>query len=103
MVSVRHGGGQCRSRLLDGSGQFERGQLGHDVAGAYGVTFVHLNGRKLAADLGRHADLGRAHDADDGRRYVGTPQRISARAGHDENHADRDNGYGPVSHVFVSA
>ena len=38
-----------------------------DVAGADAGTLLNLDGRELAGDLGRKADLGRAHDAGDRR------------------------------------
>ena len=74
----RRRGGERRARLRHRRGQLERRQLGDDVAGADAVALLDLDGRELAADLGRDADLGRAHDADDRRRRLGAPQQIPA-------------------------
>ena len=105
VVSVRRGGGQRRSRLLDGSGQFEREDgFGDDVAGASGFTFVHLNGRKLAADLsGSGISVVRTTP----RRSA--PPRGNAAAGiqphrprREVTERPRDNGYGPAIAMCLS-
>ena len=104
MVAVGGGGGKGRARLRHRRGQLERGQLGDDVAGTHAGTFLDVDGGKLAADLGRHADLGRAHDADDGCGLCGAPQHVSDRARRDEHQAERDDPCGPAaSHAGASA
>ena len=91
VVAVGGRGGKRRARLRHRRGQLERGQLGDDVAGAHAGALLDLDGGELAADLGRHADLGRAHDADDGRGRLRAPQQISAGACRDEQQAERDD------------
>ena len=104
VVAVRCGGGQGCTRLHHRRGQLEGGQLGDDVAGTHAGAFLDLDGRELTADLGRDADFGRAHEADDRRRRPWAPQEISADARRDQDHAERDDACGPAaSHAPASA
>src|SRR5262249_3892120 len=87
-------GGGCRSERGAGlryrGSQFERRELGNNIAGAYAGAFRYFDGRELATDLGREAHLGRAHDADDGCRRAGTPEEIPAGPCGDQDDAKND-------------
>jgi hypothetical protein len=63
-----------------------------------------LDRGELSANLGRDADLGCAHDADDPRRRLAAREKISAGARGDEDEADGDDASEPVaSHARTSA
>jgi hypothetical protein len=103
VVAVRLCGSEGRARLRDRRRQLERRQLGDDVAGSHVVALLHLDARELAADLGRDAHLGRAHDADDGVRFR-APEDVSAGARRRNCEAEHDDACEPAaSHAGVSA
>ena len=97
VVAIGAGGGKGCTRLANRRGQLEGGQLGDDIARTHAVAFANLDGGKLAADLRRHANLGGAHHADDGRGLLGPPQEIAARACRNEDQAERYDGRGPAA------
>ena len=104
VVAVGLRGGKGRARLDDCRAQLERRKFGDHVTGMDAVALVDLDGRELAADLGRNADFGCAHDADDRRRRSRTPEKISADARRNQEDAERDDACGPAaSHAPASA
>jgi hypothetical protein len=85
-VIARGGRGVERGpRLRHRGGQFERRELGHDVAGADARALLNLDGGELATDLGCYADLGCPHNAGDGHRRLGAQQEIPAEACSDQD------------------
>ena len=66
VVAGGGGGGEGGACLRHRCGQLQRRELGDDVAGMDAVALLDLDGGELTADLGCDADLGRAHDPDDG-------------------------------------
>ena len=100
VVTISGRRGQRRARLRDRRGQLDCRQLGEHIAGADAIALANLDGCELAADLGRDADLGRAHDPDDRRGWFGAPEEVCIDADHGEDDAERDEACGPaVSHV----
>jgi hypothetical protein len=104
VVALRGRGHKRRARLPHGRGQLDRRQLRDDVAGTNMRPLLDLDRGELSGDLGRDADLGCAHDADDPRRRLAARDKISAGARGDEDEADGNDASEPVaSHARASA
>jgi hypothetical protein len=101
VVAVGRRGGKRCAGLRYRRCQLQCGQLGDDVAGTDASTLLDLDGRELAADLGRDADLGRPHDTDDWCGLSGAPQEIPASGRRDEQKTKRNYSCAP-SHLPAS-
>ena len=99
MVAIGRCGGERRPRLPGRRRELERRQLRDGVAGTHGGALPHPDGRELAADFGRDANLGGAHDAGDRHKLFRAPQEIesAARRDKDEGEHDETPNHGPGS------
>ena len=92
-----------RARLANGCREFRSGKFSDDIAGSDLCSFLDLDGCELAADFGGDADLGRAHDADDGGRGSGPPQPITTGCRREEKCEGDEKTTPTASHAPASA
>jgi hypothetical protein len=102
VVAVGLRGIKGRARLYHCRAQLERGKFGDHVTGADAISLVDFDRRELATDFGRYADLGPAHEADNGRGLAARPQHVCARPRGDENETKRNNPSAAASHACAS-